>query len=155
MLRMIGNFIWFIFAGLWLGLSWWLLGALMYIFIITIPWGKAAFVIGQLSFLPFGRTVMKRTELSGKEDIGTGTLGMIGNIIWLLFAGIWLALANVIYGIVCCLTVIGIPFGLQCFKLAGASLVPIGKQVVTNEVAEAAMRANAEKTVEKIKSNQE
>tara|TARA_Y100000766_G_C18627228_1_gene469008 strand:+ start:188 stop:652 length:465 start_codon:yes stop_codon:yes gene_type:complete len=153
MLKSIGNFIWFIFAGLWLGVAWWILGALMYIFIITIPWGKSAFVLGKFSFLPFGRTLVSRAELSGKKDIGTGALGMIGNIIWFLIAGIWLAIANVIYGLLCFVTIIGIPFGIQCFKLAGASLVPIGKTVVTNEVAMAAIKANAEKTVADMRSD--
>jgi uncharacterized membrane protein YccF (DUF307 family) len=153
-MRAIGNFIWFIFAGLWLGLSWWILGALMYIFIITIPWGKAAFVLGQFSFLPFGRTVISRSELTGEKDVGTGTMGLIGNILWFVLAGVWLAIANIIYGVACFVTIIGIPFGIQCFKLAGASLVPIGKTVVTNEVAAAAMKANAEKKLKDINSNQ-
>ena len=149
---MIGNFIWFIFAGFWLGISWWILGALMYIFIITIPWGKAAFMLGKFSFLPFGRTVVKRSDLSGEEDIGTGVWGLIGNIIWFLVAGLWLALANIIYGILCFFTIIGIPFGVQCFKLAAASLVPIGKTVVTNELATAAEKANAEAQLEKLRA---
>ena len=153
MLRAIGNVIWFIFAGLWLGLAWWIVGVLMFICIITIPWGKAAFVLGQFSFLPFGRTLISRSELSGEEDIGTGALGVIGNIIWFLLAGIWLAIVNVIYGVMCFATIIGIPFGIQCFKLAGASLSPIGKTVVTNEVAMAAVKANAEKTVANMKSD--
>ena len=153
MLKSIGNFIWFIFAGLWLGLAWWILGALMYIFIITIPWGKSAFVLGKFSFLPFGRTLISRAELSGEKDIGTGALGMIGNIIWFLIAGIWLAIANIIYGLLCFVTIITIPFGVQCFKLAGASLVPIGKTVVPNEVAMAAIKANAKKTVADMRSD--
>ena len=152
MLRMIGNFIWFIFAGFWLGITWWILGVLMYIFIITIPWGKSAFMLGKFSFLPFGRTVVKRSDLSGEKDIGTGALGIIGNIIWFIFAGFWLAVANIVYGVLCCITIIGIPFGMQCFKLAGASLVPIGKTVVTNEVAVAAMKKNAEEKLEQLRS---
>jgi uncharacterized membrane protein YccF (DUF307 family) len=152
MFKMIGNFIWFIFAGFWLGITWWILGALMYVFIITIPWGKAAFVLGQFSFLPFGRTLIKRSELTGEKDIGTGAMGIIGNIIWFIFAGFWLAFVNICYGVLCCITVIGIPFGLQCFKLAGASLMPIGKTVVKNEVADAAMKKNAEKELEQLSS---
>ena len=124
----------------------------MYIFIITIPWGKSAFVLGKFSFLPFGRTVIKRSELSGEKDIGTGALGLIGNIIWFVFAGFWLAIGNIIYGVLLCITVIGIPFGLQLFKLAGASLVPIGKTVVSNELAASAKKANAEKELERLRS---
>ena len=150
-MRMIGNFIWFIIAGLWLGIAWYILGALMFIFIITIPWGKAAFMLGTFSFFPFGKTVIKRSDLSGKDDVGTGTLGTIGNIIWFIFAGFWLALSNVFYGIIWCCPLIGIPFGLQCFKMAGASLMPIGKTVVSNEVAAAALKANAEKAVEQLR----
>ena len=150
---MVGNFIWFIFAGFWLGLTWWILGVLMFVFIVTIPWGKAAFVLGQFSFLPFGRTVIKRSELSGEKDIGTGALGLIGNVIWFLLAGVWLAIVNIVYGVLCFVTIIGIPFGVQCFKLAGASLFPIGKTVVTNAVAEAAVKANAEKSVKDARSD--
>jgi uncharacterized membrane protein YccF (DUF307 family) len=150
-MRMIGNFIWFVIAGLWLGIAWYILGVLMYILIITIPWGKSAFMLGKFSFFPFGKTVIKRSDLSGKEDVGTGALGVIGNIIWFIFAGFGLAVVNVIYGVIWCITIIGIPFGIQCFKMAGASLIPIGKTVVTNEVATAALKANAEKAVEELR----
>ena len=152
MLRTIGNFIWFIFGGIWLGLMWWILGVLMFICIITIPWGKAAFVLGQFSFFPFGRTIVKRSDLTGEKDIGTGALGVIGNIIWFILAGFWLAIANVVYGILCCITIIGIPFGLQCFKLASASLLPIGKKVVSNEVAFKMMEENASEKLKKMRS---
>jgi uncharacterized membrane protein YccF (DUF307 family) len=148
---MIGNFIWFIFAGLWLGITWYILGILMFLLIITIPWGKAAFMLGTFSFFPFGKTVIKRSDLSGVDDVGTGSLGVIGNIIWFIFAGFWLAVTNVIYGVIYCITILGIPFGIQCFKMAGASLMPIGKTVVTNEVAAAALKANAEKTLEQLR----
>ena len=150
-MRMIGNFIWFIFAGLWLGITWYILGILMFLLIITIPWGKAAFMLGTFSFFPFGKTVIKRSDLSGVDDVGTGSLGVIGNIIWFIFAGFWLAVTNVIYGVIYCITILGIPFGIQCFKMAGASLMPIGKTVVTNEVAAAALKANAEKTLEQLR----
>lgn len=151
MLSRIGNFIWFIFIGLWLGLSWWLLGAIMFILVITIPWGKAAFVLGKFSFFPFGQTVISRKELKGGEkDIGTGILGVIGNIIWFILAGIWLAIANLTWGVVFCFTIIGIPFGLQGLKLAGASLFPIGKTVVNNELAAAVKKRNAEDYLTKL-----
>ena len=153
MLSKIGNFIWFLLCGLWLGLVWWLLGAIMFIFIITIPWGKAAFMLGKFSFFPFGQTVISRKELKGGEkDIGTGVLGVIGNIIWFIIAGIWLAILNVVWGAVWCVTIIGIPFGMQCFKLAGASLVPIGKTVVKNELAVAAKKQNAEDQLTEMRS---
>lgn len=126
------------------------LGAL---FIITIPWVITAFILGHFSFFPFGRTVIKRPALLGEKDIGTGALGVIGNIIWFVLAGFWLALSNVFYGVLCCITVIGIPFGMQCFKLAGASIAPIGKTVVSIEVADAARKRNAEEQIHRLRSN--
>ena len=90
-------------------------------------------------------------ELSGKEDIGTGALGLIGNIIWVIVAGIWLCIGHVISGILCFITIIGIPFGIQHFKISGASFAPIGKTVVTKEVAAAALKANAEAKVDDLR----
>ena len=136
-MKLLGNIIWILFGGLWLALSWWITAIIMIVFIVTIPWAKAAFMLGAFSLLPFGKTVIDRSEVSGKKDIGTGTLGTIGNVIWLLLAGIWLSIANLILGALFSITIIGIPFGVQCFKLAKASLMPIGKQVVDIDVKEA------------------
>ncbi len=135
-----------------MGLCWWLIGCLAYISIIGIPWGKACFVIGNFTFFPFGKEAISRKELHGKDDIGTGGLGLIGNIIWFLCGGFWLALGHVGTGLLCCVTIIGIPFGIQHFKLAGISLAPIGMTIVTKEVAEAARKANAEETVKGLRS---
>ena len=77
-MALIGNIIWFVFGGLIMGLAWWLAGILCFISIIGIPWGKACFVIGQFTFWPFGKEAVNRKHKSGKEDIGTGTLGLIG-----------------------------------------------------------------------------
>ncbi len=126
----IGNIIWFIFGGLIMGLAWWLIGLLCYVSIIGIPWGKACFVIGQFTFWPFGKEAVGRKQLSGKDDIGTGTFGVIGNIIWLILAGLWLAIGHIISGLLCCITIIGIPFGIQHFKLVKISLMPIGMTIV-------------------------
>jgi len=126
---LIGNIIWFVFGGLIMGLAWWLAGVLCYISIIGLPWGKACFVIGQFTFWPFGKEAVSRKQASGKDDIGTGALGLIGNIIWLVFMGIWLAIGHIISGILCCITIIGIPFGIQHFKLVPISLMPIGMTV--------------------------
>ena len=90
-MRAIGNFLWFIFGGIWMGIAWWLFGLIAIVSIIGIPWGKACFVIGQFTFFPFGKEAIDREELSGQEDIGTGVLGTIGNIVWFLFAAISLA----------------------------------------------------------------
>jgi len=129
-LAFIGNIIWFVFGGLIMGLAWWVAGILCFISVIGIPWGKACFVIGKFTFLPFGKEAVSRKHLSGKDDVGTGTLGLLGNLIWLVFIGIWLAIGHIIAGLLFCITIIGIPFGLQHFKLVSISLMPIGMTVV-------------------------
>lgn len=134
-MALIGNLIWFVFGGWLMGLCWWGLGCLMCIFIVTIPWAKSCFVIGTFCFFPFGKEVISRKELNNKEDIGTGFAGMIGNLIWFISAGLWLAIGHCISAVSCFITIIGIPFGIQHLKLAGISLFPIGKTVVPKEVA--------------------
>ncbi|MCL2310682.1 MAG: YccF domain-containing protein [Proteobacteria bacterium] len=143
-MRAIGNFLWFILGGVLMGLAWWLIGLLAFITIVGIPWGKACFVIGQFAFLPFGREAIGRKELHQKDDIGTGGLGILGNVIWFIFAGVWLAIGHIFSALSCFVTIIGIPFGIQHLKLAGIALAPIGKTIVTKEVAAAARKANAE-----------
>ena len=145
----IGNFLWFVLGGVFMGLGWWLAGLVAFITIIGIPWGKACFVIGQFTFFPFGKEAVSRKELSNKDDIGTGGLGMIGNIIWFIFAGVWLAIGHVISAILCFCTIIGIPFAIQHLKLAGIALAPIGKTIVSKEVAAAARKQDAEAYVAK------
>lgn len=130
-MRSIGNFLWFIFGGFFMGLAWWFFGMLAFLTIIGIPWGKACFVIGQFTFLPFGREAVSRRELNHKDDIGTGTLGFVGNVIWFIFAGAWLAIGHVASALACFITIIGIPFGIQHLKLAVLALAPIGKTIVT------------------------
>ena len=149
----IGNLIWFIFGGIIMGLAWCFFGLLAFISIVGIPWGRSCFVIAGFSFFPFGKEAIARDELTLSEDIGTGGLGMVGNIIWFIFAGFWLALGHVFSAIACFVTIIGIPFALQHLKLAGMSISPIGKTVVTKEVAAAARNANAETVVSNIRSN--
>jgi uncharacterized membrane protein YccF (DUF307 family) len=130
-MRSIGNFLWFIFGGFFMGLAWWFFGVLAFVTIIGIPWGKACFVIGQFTFLPFGREAVSRKDLYLKDDIGTGVLGLIGNVIWFIFAGVWLAIGHLVSALACFITIIGIPFGIQHLKLAGISLAPIGKTIVS------------------------
>ena len=132
-----------------MGLGWWLAGLVAYITIIGIPWGKACFVIGQFTFFPFGKEAVSRKELSNKDDIGTGGLGMIGNIIWFICAGVWLAIGHVVSAVLCFCTIIGIPFAIQHLKLAGIALAPIGKTIVSKEVAAAARKHDAEAYVAK------
>lgn len=129
-MRAIGNFLWFVFGGFFMGLAWWFFGILAFVTIIGIPWGKACFVIGQFTFLPFGREAVSRRDLYQKDDIGTGVLGFLGNIIWFIFAGAWLAIGHIVSALACFITIIGIPFGIQHLKLAGLALAPIGKTIV-------------------------
>jgi len=143
-MRSIGNFLWFILGGVFMGLGWWLVGVLAFVTVVGIPWGKACFVIGQFTFFPFGKEAISRKELTQQDDIGTGGLGIIGNVIWFIFAGVWLAIGHVISAVLCFITILGIPFGIQHLKLAGIALAPIGKTIVSKEVADAARRINAE-----------
>ncbi|MDR0247828.1 MAG: YccF domain-containing protein [Burkholderiales bacterium] len=151
-MRAIGNFLWFILGGVLMGLAWWFIGLLAFVTIVGIPWGKACFVLGQFAFFPFGREAISRKELKQKDDIGTGSLGLLGNIIWFIFAGVWLAIGHILSALVCFITIIGIPFGIQHLKLAGIALTPIGKTIVTKEVAAAARKANAEAAVSALRS---
>lgn len=131
----IGNFFWFILGGVLMGLGWWLVGALAFVTIIGIPWARACFVIGEFAFFPFGKEAISRKDLTGKSDIGTSDFGLIGNVIWFIFAGVWLAIGHVISAVACFVTIIGIPFAIQHLKLAGIALAPIGKTIVPKEVA--------------------
>lgn len=140
----IGNLIWFLFGGVFMGLAWCFFGILAFISIIGIPWGRACFVIAGFSFFPFGKEAIARDELTLNEDIGTGSLGFIGNVLWFIFAGFWLAIGHVMSAVACFVTIIGIPFAIQHLKLAVISIAPIGQTIVDKEVAAAARRANAE-----------
>ena len=134
------NILWLIFGGFELALGWFVGAIVMFISIVGIPFGRAAFNIGIYTLLPFGNEAISRYQLTGEEDIGTGPLGFIGNVIWFIFAGIWLAIAHFVVGVVCFITIIGIPFGIVHFKLMRISLAPIGMAVVPKDVAEEARR---------------
>ena len=131
----LGNILWFVLGGFFMGLGWWLAGALAFLSIIGIPWGRACFVIGQVTFFPFGKEAIDREDLSGKRDIGTGVLGLLGNIVWFVLAGWWLALGHLMSAVACFVTIIGIPFAIQHLKLAGIALAPVGKTIVDKRVA--------------------
>ena len=150
-MRAIGNFLWFILGGVVMGLAWWLVGLVALLTIVGIPWAKASFVIGQFSFFPFGKEAISRKELHQADDIGTGGLGLLGNVIWFIFAGIWLAIGHVVSAVSLALTIIGIPFGIQHLKLAGIALAPIGKTIVAKEVAAATRAGAARGTLEQIR----
>jgi len=146
-MRAIGNLLWFVFGGFWMGLVWWLAGLLCAVTIVGIPWARSCFVIGQFTFFPFGKQAISRAELYGVSDVGTGLPGLLGNILWFIFAGVWLAIGHVGAAIFCFITIIGFPFGIQHLKLAGLSLAPIGMTIVSNEEADAARLYAAQKEV--------
>jgi uncharacterized membrane protein YccF (DUF307 family) len=152
-MRSIGNFLWFVLGGVFMGLGWWLAGLVAFISIVGIPWGRACFVIGNFTFFPFGREAISRKELTHEEDLGTGPLGLVGNIVWFVLAGVWLAIGHVISAVVCFCTIIGIPFAIQHLKLAGIALAPVGKTIVSKEVAAAAREANARAHVSRMRGD--
>ncbi len=124
------NLLWFFLGGFATGFAWLVGGAVLAVTIVGLPWAAAAFRIGIFSFAPFGSTVVDRRVVTGHEDLGTGSLGLVLNVVWFLFAGWYIALAHILLGAVQCVTIIGIPFGLQHFKLAIIALAPVGKSVV-------------------------
>lgn len=151
-MRMLGNFLWFILGGVFMGISWWIMGLICFISIIGIPWGKACFVIGQFTFFPFGKEAISRKELYQTEDIGTSGFGVIGNIIWFLLFGLWLAIGHIMSAVFCFFTIIGIPFGIQHLKLAGIALFPIGLTIVDKEVASEVRVQNAREKVSQFRN---
>jgi len=146
-MRSIFNFLWFILGGVMMGLGWWLAGLVAFVTIVGIPWGRACFTIGTFAFFPFGKEAISRRDLTGRMDIGTSPLGTVGNVVWFVFAGVWLAIGHVMSAVACFVTIIGIPFAIQHLKLAGIALAPIGKTVVPVEVADASRRVRAQASV--------
>ena len=129
-LSLLLNLLWIVFGGLWMSVGWIVATVIMAITIVGLPWARAAFNIAVYTLLPFGQTAVSRAEYTGREDIGTGPLGTLGNIIWLVLAGWWLALGHVITAVLRAITIIGIPFAWAHLKLAGIALWPIGKVIV-------------------------
>src|SRR5712692_6580012 len=127
------NLLWIIFGGLWMALAWVVAAILMAITIIGVPWARAAFNIALYTLLPFGQRAVSRAEYTGYDDIGTGPLGILGNVVWLLLAGWWLALGHLITAVALAITIIGLPFAWAHLKLAGIALWPIGKMIVPIE----------------------
>ena len=150
-MRLIGNFLWFILGGVLMGILWWIMGLICFISIIGIPWAKTCFVIGEFTFFPFGKEAISREELHQAKDIGTSGFGVIGNIIWFLLFGLWLAIAHIINAIACFITIIGIPFGIQHLKLAGIELFPIGQTIVDKEIAAEVRMQNAKEKVSQLR----
>ena len=124
------NLLWIATGGLYMAAGWLLAAVIMAITIIGLPWARAAFNIASYTLLPFGRKAVSRAEHLGSHDIGTGLFGLLGNIVWLVLAGWWLALGHLVTAIVLAVTIIGIPFAWAHLKLAGIALWPIGKMIV-------------------------
>ena len=123
------NLLWILFGGLWMAAGWMIAAVVMAITIIGLPWTRAAFNIAVYTLLPFGQKAVSRAAY-GHNDIGTGPLGILGNVLWFVLAGWWLALAHLITAIMLAITIVGIPFAWAHVKLAGLALWPIGKMIV-------------------------
>ena len=124
-MRTLLNVIWLLLAGIWMAIAYVIAGIICCILIITIPFGIASFRIAGYALWPFGRTAVRRAD--------AGVASAIGNLIWLVFAGIWLALGHIATGILLCITIIGIPLGIASFKMVPISLLPLGRVIVPVE----------------------
>jgi len=120
--RTLLNVIWFVFSGFWLWLAYVLAGIICCVLIITIPWGIASFRMANYAVWPFGRQVVNKPR--------AGVFSFLGNVIWIIAAGWWLALTHILTGLLLCVTIIGIPLGIANFKLIPISLMPLGKDIV-------------------------
>jgi uncharacterized membrane protein YccF (DUF307 family) len=121
-MRILLNIIWLVLSGFWMAILYCVAGVICCLLVVTIPFGIASFRIANYALWPFGRTVVDR------RDAGAGSL--IGNVIWIIVAGWWIALGHVVTGVLQCLTIIGIPLGLANFKLVPISLLPLGREIV-------------------------
>ena len=121
-MRLILNIIWLLFGGLWLALGYLVAALICFVLIITIPFGFAALRIAAYAFWPFGRTVVDKP--------GTHPGALIGNVIWVLLCGIWLAIGHVVTAVAMAITIVGIPLALANLKLILVSLMPLGKDIV-------------------------
>ena len=121
-MRTLLNIIWLVLSGFWLFLGYVLAGVVMCILIVTIPWGIASFRIARYALWPFGREVVTKPT--------SGVWSFLGNIVWIILAGWWLALVHLVTGLLLCITIIGIPLGIANFKMVPISLLPLGKEIV-------------------------
>jgi uncharacterized membrane protein YccF (DUF307 family) len=119
------NVLWIVFGGLYMAAGWLIAALIMVITIVGIPWARGAFTIALYTLLPFGQTVVDR-----KSGVGAGAFGFLGNLVWLILAGWWLALGHLITALLLAVTIIGLPFAWAHLKLAGLALWPVGKDVV-------------------------
>ena len=121
-MRTLLNLIWFLFSGLWLAIGYALAGLVLCLLIVTIPFGVACFRLASFVLWPFGRAVVRKPE--------AGTSSTVANILWFVLAGLWMAISQVVLGVLLCLTIIGIPLGVGNFKLAAVAIAPLGKEIV-------------------------
>ncbi len=154
-MRFAGNVIWFVLGGWYTSLIW-VVGAFLFaISIIGLPLTRAAIEMAKMSAWPFGKEVVHIRDLDRKSasarTVATGGIGFVANVVWACTFGILLFIAYLVAGILCCLTIIGIPFGLQSFKLAGISFWPVGRRVVTLETAKLLRAELAADTLEKYR----
>ena len=121
-MRVVLNIIWLLLAGVWMAIGYTIAAIVCFLLIITIPFGIASLRIARFALWPFGRTAVRR------PDAGVGSV--IGNVIWLVFCGWWLALGHIVTGVLLCITIIGIPLGIANFKMIPISLLPLGREIV-------------------------
>ena len=124
------NILWIVLGGFWMAIAWAVAAVIMAITIIGLPWARGAWNIAAYTLFPFGQKAVSRDIYIGKSDFGTGIFGFIGNLIWLVLAGWWLALGHLITAFLLSITIIGIPFAWAHLKLAAIALWPIGKTIV-------------------------
>jgi uncharacterized membrane protein YccF (DUF307 family) len=127
LLRFLGNVIWLLLAGLPLALGYALAGVIACLLIVTIPFGIASFRLALYTLWPFGQAIVDRPD--------AGAASVVGNVLWFLVAGWWLALSHVLLGIAFLVTIIGIPFGIASLKMAYLAVFPLGKEIVPAEAA--------------------
>ena len=124
------NILWIVCGGLWMAVGWVIAAVIMAITIVGLPWVRATFNIAAYTLLPFGQRIVSRAEYTGEPDLGTGPLGFLGNVVWLVLAGWCLALGHLVTAIALAVTIVGIPFAWAHLKLAGIALWPVGKMIV-------------------------
>ena len=122
MVRLLLNILWLVLCGFWMAIGYTIAGVICCILIITIPFGIASFRIANYALWPFGRTTERQPT--------AGVASTIGNVIWFIFAGLWLAIGHLITGFALCITIIGIPLGLASFKMIPISLTPLGYRII-------------------------
>ena len=152
-MRLILNILWLLFGGIWSAIAWFLVGVLAAITIIGLPWARSCFMLAYYTLWAFGRDVISRDQLYGREDIGTGAVGLVGNVVWFVLAGWWLAVMHLTFAVANAVTIIGIPFAWAHVKLAGASLFPVGKTVEDIDVVNEAMRHAARTRVDEMRGS--